>query len=237
MPVSVELVDSKGRHVPTAGNLIKFSISRNGRIIGVGNGDPNSHEPDKAEARKLYNGWAQVIIQTLPNEKGKLQLTATSEGMQSQSVEIPVITEPEVPFVPVIVADRQEIEGWRMSAASAARPDPNQKIDANDMNSWSPVKSGQLQEIGAKKYAVFRAGFTTNSGQSANTLMLRNLTGKAWLYLDGRQIAEKVGPAGSDLTVKLPSLSGNHVLSILIQAGANPNAGLGGSVTIGVMGQ
>jgi beta-galactosidase len=33
--------------VPTAGNEITFEISGPGRIIGVGNGDPSSHEPDQ----------------------------------------------------------------------------------------------------------------------------------------------------------------------------------------------
>ncbi|MGH1556722.1 hypothetical protein ACRAWD_00815 [Caulobacter segnis] len=31
-----------------------------GRLIGVGNGDPNSHEADKAAFRTTFNGWAQA---------------------------------------------------------------------------------------------------------------------------------------------------------------------------------
>ncbi|MBK8346089.1 MAG: hypothetical protein IPL08_00095 [Saprospiraceae bacterium] len=38
-----------------------------GKIIGVGNGDPSSHEPDKcadgAWQRRLFNGHCQVIVQ------------------------------------------------------------------------------------------------------------------------------------------------------------------------------
>ncbi len=45
--VTVEVVDSKGRIVPTAGNEIAFTIKGPGKIIGVGNGDPSSHEPDR----------------------------------------------------------------------------------------------------------------------------------------------------------------------------------------------
>jgi beta-galactosidase len=44
--VAVEVVDSKGRIVSTAGNLITFAVTGNGRLIGVGNGDPSCHEPD-----------------------------------------------------------------------------------------------------------------------------------------------------------------------------------------------
>src|SRR5450631_2044958 len=37
----VEVLDSAGRHVPTADNLISFRISGTGTFLGVGNGDPN----------------------------------------------------------------------------------------------------------------------------------------------------------------------------------------------------
>lgn len=45
--ITVRIADSKGRTVPTASNEIAFSIQGPGRIIGVGNGDPSSHEPDR----------------------------------------------------------------------------------------------------------------------------------------------------------------------------------------------
>ncbi len=44
--IDLKAVDAKGRFVPTAGNLIHFSITGPGKIIGVGNGDPACHEPD-----------------------------------------------------------------------------------------------------------------------------------------------------------------------------------------------
>jgi beta-galactosidase len=45
--VTVRVDDAQGRMAPTAGNLISFELSGPGRIIGVGNGDPASQEPDK----------------------------------------------------------------------------------------------------------------------------------------------------------------------------------------------
>ncbi len=48
--ISVEVADAKGRLVPTAGNLVTFSLEGPGRIIGLGNGDPVSHEPDQYHA-------------------------------------------------------------------------------------------------------------------------------------------------------------------------------------------
>jgi beta-galactosidase len=44
--ISVGASDAKRRGVPTADNGMNFTISGPGRIIGVGNGDPGSHEDD-----------------------------------------------------------------------------------------------------------------------------------------------------------------------------------------------
>ena len=44
--ITVAITDAEGRVVPIANNLINFEISGGGKIIGVGNGDPSSHEPD-----------------------------------------------------------------------------------------------------------------------------------------------------------------------------------------------
>ena len=33
--------------VPTADNPVRFTLTGPGKIIGVGNGDPTSHEPDR----------------------------------------------------------------------------------------------------------------------------------------------------------------------------------------------
>ena len=38
--------DAQGRQVPDAANKIHFELTGPGKILGVGNGDPSSHEPD-----------------------------------------------------------------------------------------------------------------------------------------------------------------------------------------------
>jgi beta-galactosidase len=43
---TVAVTDAQGRPVPTAGNKIKFALEGAGKILGVGNGDASSHEPD-----------------------------------------------------------------------------------------------------------------------------------------------------------------------------------------------
>jgi beta-galactosidase len=83
--MNISVVDKKGREVPDATNLVKFSINGNGKIIGVGNGDASSHEPDKYFdnnwKRKLFNGKCQVIIQSTETA-GDLIFEATGDGVQ-----------------------------------------------------------------------------------------------------------------------------------------------------------
>ena len=83
-------VDAQGRYVPTANMLVKFAVA-GGRIIGVGNGDPSCHEPDKGSERSLFNGYAQVIVQAT-HEAGEIRLTAQADGLAP--AEIVVASEP-----------------------------------------------------------------------------------------------------------------------------------------------
>jgi beta-galactosidase len=62
--LTVDALDSAGRALPTADNMISFKVTGEGALIGVGNGDPNCHESDKEPRRSLYNGLAQAIVQS-----------------------------------------------------------------------------------------------------------------------------------------------------------------------------
>jgi beta-galactosidase len=62
--ITVDALDSAGRAVSTAQNPINFKVNGEGALIGVGNGDPNSHESDKEPRRSLFNGLAQAIVQS-----------------------------------------------------------------------------------------------------------------------------------------------------------------------------
>jgi beta-galactosidase len=62
--LKVEVLDKEGRALPTAANMISFKVTGEGTLIGVGNGDPNCQESDKEPKRSLFNGLAQVIVQS-----------------------------------------------------------------------------------------------------------------------------------------------------------------------------
>jgi beta-galactosidase len=85
--VAVQVADGQGRVVPMADNPITFRLSGPGALIGVGNGDPSSHEPDKASARRAFNGWCAAIVQAT-TDPGELRLEASSPGLQATVVVI-----------------------------------------------------------------------------------------------------------------------------------------------------
>ena len=97
--VDVAVVDDQGRVVPVADNLVHFGLTGPGSIIGVGNGDPSSHEADKASERKVFCGLAQVIVQT-SKKSGTIELTATADGLKPATVNISSKRTPPRPFVP-----------------------------------------------------------------------------------------------------------------------------------------
>ena len=53
---AVEVQDAQGRVVPITDNEVTFRVSGEGRLIGVGNGDPTDHESDKGTSRKAFCG-------------------------------------------------------------------------------------------------------------------------------------------------------------------------------------
>lgn len=85
--VAVSVLDAKGRVVPVADNLVTFTLSGPGQIAGVGNGDPSSHEPDKASQRHAFNGHCLVIVQS-GDKAGTLKLVAASPGLPSATLTV-----------------------------------------------------------------------------------------------------------------------------------------------------
>ena len=92
--INISVLDREGREVPNADNLIHFTLEGDGKIIGVGNGDPSSHEPDKwpdgSWQRRLFNGRCQVIVQS-GYRPGMIKFTAKATGLWSGGTDIQTI--------------------------------------------------------------------------------------------------------------------------------------------------
>lgn len=124
--MNISIIDREGREVPYANNMIRFRIKGPGRIIGVGNGDPSSHEPDKcpegAWQRGAFNGKCQVIVQS-DTTAGMIEFEAYAPGLWSGATDIvtvPVSQLKPVTLDPAYVLSpeaRRPVETTRMLGA------------------------------------------------------------------------------------------------------------------------
>lgn len=234
MPVTVEVLDSKGRPVPTADNMIEFTVSGPAKIIGLGNGDPNSHELEKGNKRSLFNGLAQVIIQTTEGG-GEVILTATSTGMKSTALTIPVNKVALSPFVavenPPMILDR-----WIVSPGTLEKPDVTCRIADNDMNSWQPVtiSTDKTMLLENANYIVFRTEFVPyrHLQKEGGIIFLKNVVGKAEVWLNGQLIGTKDVVNEQDLKVEFLPTEDKCELRVLLNGAANTRVGLKGGVSV-----
>jgi len=97
--INVSVIDRQGREVPDANNLIRFSVQGEAKIIGVGNGDPSSHEQDKyfdtVAQRYLFNGKCQVILQS-GFTQSVIHFEATADSLWKGATDIMTI-QPGIP--------------------------------------------------------------------------------------------------------------------------------------------
>jgi beta-galactosidase len=94
--VEVRIVDANGRVVPTANDEVTFTMSGAGRFIGVGNGDPSSHEADRVPPgagglwkRRAFSGLCMALVQTT-RQAGEIRIQASCPGLSGASAVIGV---------------------------------------------------------------------------------------------------------------------------------------------------
>ncbi len=87
--IRVSVCDAEGIVVPDAAQEIRFAVEGEGVLIGVGNGDPSSHESDKASYRRAFNGHCLAIVQT-NGQSGSFTIRARADGLQAGEVTIDV---------------------------------------------------------------------------------------------------------------------------------------------------
>jgi beta-galactosidase len=86
--VSFEIVDSAGTVVPTAGDLVRFTIT-GGSILAIDNADLRDHDPARSDRRRAFNGRGLAILRA--PEPGMLRVTASAAGLEAASLTLPVV--------------------------------------------------------------------------------------------------------------------------------------------------
>ena len=230
-PITVRVVDAAGRVVPRSDDLVTFTLDGPLANLGHGNGDHNSHDPEKGPSRRVFHGLAQLIVQSRLGT-GPARIRAEAPGLRAAELTLAIQATPAPPALPA-AEPVFAINKWRVSPASPAKPDPLVEMSEADMNTWMNVTPGNLQKNPAEQWALYRASFTPWQAISTRggTIVLQRVVGRAEAWLDGIKIAEKTNPARADLSLPLPARAGRRVLTLLIQSDTD-QAGLGGPVQV-----
>ena len=116
--VTIEVRDKKGRVVPDACPELTVTLFGNGRIIGVGNGDPSYHgaeNPNQLNCHQFtipaFNGLAQVIVQS-QTTPGSITVTCSADGLSTAKCTLttdhsPLTSHPSPLKTPVIITAGQ----------------------------------------------------------------------------------------------------------------------------------
>jgi len=78
--VTVEVQDSDGHRVPTANHAVTLQVHGEGRLLGMDNGDPESHEDYKSAQHSAFNGLCLAIIGTT-DRAGDIEIVASSPDL------------------------------------------------------------------------------------------------------------------------------------------------------------
>jgi beta-galactosidase len=85
--VAFEIVDSAGTVVPTAGDLVRFTVA-GGSIVALSNANMADHDPFKTGQRHAFDGRGLAIVRAA--SPGELAVTANADGLPSASARIVV---------------------------------------------------------------------------------------------------------------------------------------------------
>lgn len=232
--INVSLVDKNGTVIPDAEDLVRFNVSGGAKIIGVGNGNPNSHEMDVADHRKLFHGKAQLIV--LNDGDEDVRITASISDSINSSINIKVKEAKQIPYVKPV--KEQIIDGWTMYyKLFNEMPEANPKVDKNDMNSFEPITfNGSEQSAFANqlnKYGLYRAEFEFS--KEKNTIYISDIRGYVWIYLNGSKVFERQDGFGGYAAIDVDGkIHEKQVITIIIK-NANkewPYAGICSPVVI-----
>lgn len=189
--VNAMVVDDKGVIVPTADNLISFSVIGDGKVLGTGNGNPNSHEDDTKPYRLAYNGLCQAVVGA--NEDAiHIKVIAQSDGLQSAEIEIPIINVEKPNYMRSVQGT--SIGGFTVSETFDTRPDPLMIITDDDMNSFTPfiVPPKDWQRFFTNGWRIYRTKQTLTKGSGEYLLSFPAIKGDVIeIYINGKLFAKE----------------------------------------------
>jgi beta-galactosidase len=117
---------------------------------------------------------------------------------------------------------RYFVTAWRRSPITTDRPDPNQQVAEQDMNSWERITPGPAA-ANANGYAIYRATIKPPKivQSHGGRIAFHSLGGNVEIYVNGSRV-------DNPQAVAIPPATTSAVISVLV---AGPG-GLAGPVEI-----
>ena len=238
IPVTVFATDAQGRRVPTAQPWTRFSLDGPARIIGVGSGDPTSHEPNRAGSVTLFRGMAQLIVQ-MADTPGTIALVANSPELASAYLNLHSVAPASRRLAVPPAVRKFYLTAWRMSPITADRPDVHAMVVEQDVNSWERVEPGWGQwKSGRGGWAIYRKTFTPPRAMQSRggRIVFGGIAGAAEFYLDDAPVpaATTMSSGLGAIEVALPpsrSAEASVTISVLLRCD-DGNGGLTGRIEL-----
>lgn len=187
---------------PTLDSNIRVSVTVDGgALLGMGNGNPNGHEPDKGPGLTVFRGKCQAILKA--DGSGLLRAVVTAPGMEAAEYTWQVKerkTEKEVQAV-----ETQIIKNWKVAHQIwQEKPDPMMKVEKSDMNTLEPIEfngSPLVQLRGMKDYyCLYRSKVSLPKGE--HCLRFGKYVGDIEVYWNGTIIGKKCSGMPDELLVE-----------------------------------
>ena len=235
--INLSVTDENGTVLETDNRIISLEIIGDGVLLGVGNGDPNSHEDDHIPERHLFAGRAQMIVGSVVGGK-ELTICAKAEGLPEAKLSIPIR---QVPLPETVAPCRKRfLRNLKVSAQTySEKPDACMEIADNDMNSFEPLAlspNAFLPEF-ESGWKLLRTKLEVPDLQTDGTVrcavhFATVCAGKMEVYANGIRIFEKEkqnGPA----TVAFDAVANSICdLRILLSAFPGKSSGIRGTVDL-----
>ncbi|HUI09009.1 MAG TPA: beta-galactosidase GalB [Bacteroidota bacterium] len=90
--ITAQIVDGRGRRVPTASDTLRFTVTGAGSLAATGNGDPTDHTSFRSSACRAFHGRCLVIVRPQGGVAGQVHVTATGAGLEGTSCTIALET-------------------------------------------------------------------------------------------------------------------------------------------------
>ncbi|MCB1133334.1 MAG: hypothetical protein KDN05_19590, partial [Verrucomicrobiae bacterium] len=220
-------------------NVIAVSIFNETHLGGLSGGASLAILGGKSSGvwkRSLFNGLAQVIVQSEREGSGTFRLRATAPGLKSGEAPIQITAAATPPSVENPSSDLV-LTHWMQSPVSKQAPDPNITVAENDMNTWTSVQAGTPQDFSGGSWALLRCRFTPSRDIQSNggQILFKEITGSAEVFVDGVKAGAKQSSDPVPLQIQLPPKEGTRTVTIRVHAADLQKAGLTGSVSVGAI--